>query len=305
MLLSSKINPDKYDRVIAVHEQIPEFALYYLFLIQLFNIKKIKKKLVLYIHSSPDENLKLKSTRRAVILNRIQSFLRKFVFELIIVNSRKIQNELNKKETPSEIIYNPLDFEYMDKAASEVDSLNDNVLDLLSKKYFLVVAKVSPVKNLQYVIESFNLVKDKIGENLIILGYVEDYVLYDKLTEYIKKNNLERRIFFPGQQKNPYHFMKNATALICTSFVESFSMAVHEAMYFRTPVVLTKFPGYKEFFSNDNSILIEYNDELPGVLESLSRMEIETISRVENAFEYVKRYSIKNIVDDFSKLLLK
>lgn len=95
--------------------------------------------------------------------------------------------------------------------------------------------------------------------NVIFRPHVEEF------RRYVKRNKLNRHIIMPGFYPNVESFYKMAYAFLQPSFIEGWSIAMNEAMFYGKPMILTRTGGAPEVIEgNDIGILIdnEYGDIL-------------------------------------------
>jgi glycosyltransferase involved in cell wall biosynthesis len=111
----------------------------------------------------------------------------------------------------------------------------------LPQEYFLFVGTIEPRKNLMYMIDAFLLSKKEIGHQhkLVIVG--GKGWKYEHLFQYIKENNLEGDIIFPGYvaDEDLAGVYTGATAFLFASLYEGFGIPLLEAMQCGLPVIAT------------------------------------------------------------------
>jgi glycosyltransferase involved in cell wall biosynthesis len=165
-------------------------------------------------------------TRRAVFASRA-----------VIVPSFSTKKDLLKHyDVPQEKIY--VTYEGVDDmnddgtmpfAASAVDS------------YFLYVGNVYPHKNIDTLIDSFDMIKGNIF--LVLVG--RDNYFYSRLKNKTRGN---KRIIFTGEvnDRELVWLYKHAKATILPSFYEGFGLPAVEAMHAGSPLVVSDIPVFRE-----------------------------------------------------------
>ena len=126
---------------------------------------------------------------------------------------------------------------------------------------FITIALFRPEKRLDILIKSFaKLFKNNPNIVLTIIG---DGAEKDKLTLLSHKLNVNKRINFIGYQKKSAvsDILRNHDAFVLTSEVETFGVAIVEAMSVGLPVVATKCGGPESIVLPETGILVEKNDE--------------------------------------------
>lgn len=92
-----------------------------------------------------------------------------------------------------------------------------------------------------------------------------------ELEQYIRENSLEDSVYLYGFQNNPYTFISNADAVVCSSRYEGFSTVITEALILGKPVVTTDCSGMYELLGDSEYGLITENSE-QGLYEGMKKM---------------------------------
>ncbi|OGH14363.1 MAG: hypothetical protein A2687_01920 [Candidatus Levybacteria bacterium RIFCSPHIGHO2_01_FULL_38_26] len=167
------------------------------------------------------------------------------------------------------------------------------------KNYFLYVGNAYPHKNLERLIEAFNLVchPEALAEGsndikLVLVGK-EDY-FYKRLKEKVKNMGLEKSVLFLGEVSDEELMIlyKNARVLVMPSLMEGFGLPAVEAMANKCLVLASDIPTFREicggvgvYFDPKNSEEIAKN--LIPVLDSGDKYR----DKIEKGFERVKMFS--------------
>ncbi|MBQ2638975.1 glycosyltransferase [Candidatus Saccharibacteria bacterium] len=128
------------------------------------------------------------------------------------------------------VIYNPLDFDRIDKQLKSKPSKKDY------DRYILFCGRLTDQKRPDRAVRAFydsDLYKDY---NMVMIGIGEKE---DETYEQIKGLGMADKIHLLGWKDDIYAWMKGASALICSSDYESFGMVLVEALYCGCPVVST------------------------------------------------------------------
>lgn len=187
----------------------------------------------------------------------------------VIAISNGIQQLLvSKGVDPSKtiLIRNPIDF------SSIRDMAKDSSIDIPNYDYFAFVGRLSKVKNLDLLIDSFSELQKRHSIRLIIIG---DGPEKDKLAEKVKEMNLYDKIIFYGSVSNPYPLMSKAKFIALPSLSEAYPTVVVESLFLGKTVVSTPNPGASEilnygefgYISKDFSVAC-YSDMLHKALEN-------------------------------------
>lgn len=179
----------------------------------------------------------------------------------IIAVSDSVSNLLANISKCLEIktIYNPIDFTLI-KEKSKID-INSNEKYLFNKYVIIMIGRLHKSKDYILAINTFIRIKNKHNFNMIIIGEGQEK---NKITDYIKKCNLENNIFLFGEKTNPYPYLANASIFLSTSLYEGFSINIFEAIILNKYIVTTRsYSTIDNFVTKDlGTIIDERNPEL-------------------------------------------
>ncbi len=98
-------------------------------------------------------------------------------------------------------------------------------------------------KNIITLIKAFELIKDEISEDLILIGNVPDRVKY--LKDYVAEHNLENRVRFTGfvSDEEKDKLFRGCALYVNPTLYEGFGMTAVEAMIFKIPTLVSKIPA--------------------------------------------------------------
>jgi len=217
----------------------------------------------------------------------------------IICVSNATKNDLIREygipDKKSIVIYNPFDFDAISKKA-DIILENDIFLNLIGKRYIVVVARLEVQKNHLFLIET---IKNYLIENNIKLVFVGGGSNYTKLKDYIFKSQLENFVHLTNYETNPYPYIKNASLLVHPARFEGFGLVLIEALYLGIPVVSMNFDAAFEIL--DNSKLGEIVSDSETLL--LAIKNFESIPKPDKLQIYNK-YNLSNIVEQYESLFL-
>lgn len=110
--------------------------------------------------------------------------------------------------------------------------------------YFCTMARLAPEKGLEKILYVANALKhDGYRFRWLILG---DGPLRQQLEEQIQLQQLEDTVCLKGIYENPFPYLKNSMAYICTSNGESLGLSVAEAQLLSVPVIACDSSGIRE-----------------------------------------------------------
>ncbi|MFK5603925.1 glycosyltransferase family 4 protein [Haloferax volcanii] len=202
----------------------------------------------------------------------IHGLYRKYLMPLGIRNSKaivtvsnfskqEISRELGVREEKIHVVYNGVDEFYMQDSGSEAFDLPE--------EYFLYVGAMNPRKNVQGLIESYNLVKDDVPHDLVLIG-PNNKSVYKKF----ELADLSERIHTPGYlpQSQLKYAYENADLFLFPSLYEGFGLPPLEAMACGTPVISSNRSALPEILG-ENAILIDPkspNEIANAILQSVN-----------------------------------
>lgn len=200
---------------------------------------------------------------------------------------------------PSErylVIPNLIDIERIKQMAGDVSpysSLKDTLI-------LVTVGRLSSEKHIDNVpLAARSLISKGISQfRWYIIGDGEEY---DHIEQIIREQHVTDNVVLLGSKVNPYPYMKFANILVHTSYVESQSITVLEAMTLNVPCVVCKSLGPMEFMEDGkNGVLVGQGaEELAKGVKIMKEMNnLETI--IQNASKLVsQRFSSQVIVSKF------
>ncbi|MEI9917929.1 MAG: glycosyltransferase [Bacteroidota bacterium] len=135
--------------------------------------------------------------------------------------------------------------------AKSMEPLPGEWQSLLLNNFVIVThCRFAPQKNLRSLIHIISKLNDIDKLKFVLIGDGEQR---NELIELSKKLNvkLEERIFFVGQQKNPFPWLRHSSLYVLTSLWEGFPLSLCEAIACGLPVVVADCPtGPKEILDS-------------------------------------------------------
>jgi len=212
---------------------------------------------------------------------------------------KDIQNLFNF-ENPHIVINNPYDIrEILKHSNQEITEFDFNK----NKKYLISVGRLIKLKRHYDSIEVLLKLPEKV--ELIILG---DGTERENLIKLTKKLNLEKRVHFLGQVKNPYKYMKKADIFISCSESEGFPNVLVEAMICGIPIISSDcISGPREILGNNKyGLLFNVGDKI-ALLNNI-KLLLNNIDIYDKYIQKAKKRSldfrIEIILPKYKKVLL-
>ncbi|CAM4446224.1 glycosyltransferase [Flavobacterium terrigena] len=242
---------------------------------------------------------------------KLKSYLPKntFLAKLLYKNCQHfitVSNGINDKVSskykfiPSQILYNPIDFENISEKANEpisddfqyvlsAGSMNKNVkqFDKLIECY---AKSVLPSKNIK----------------LLILG---EGKLKNKWIKLVESLNLQDLVIFKGNVKNPFRYYKNALFTISSSKYEGMPMVLLESLACKTPIISWDYTsGPSEIISHKNNGLLVENQNSEKLIEAINLFVSDNnlyLHCKDSALTSVKQFSLETIGAEWLKVFEK
>lgn len=137
--------------------------------------------------------------------------------------SEMLSQDFNMKDPFVRVINNPIDINNIDRDSRLLFTHLDR-----PSKYVTFVGRMTPVKNLKFLIDSFYLFLKKHNDFSLIL--VGDGYERKELEEYAEIKGLKDKICFVGVQANPFPYIYNSELLLLPSLSEAYPTVLIEAM---------------------------------------------------------------------------
>lgn len=168
-------------------------------------------------------------------------------------------------------VYNPIDLSKANIDANNNIELTDFEKELIKKPYIVSLCRLNKVKGCHEIIEAVKILRDKgIKINFYMVG---DGKEKEHLISLIKKYSLEEQIYILGIKRNPFIWLKNATAFVHASYGEGLPNVLIEAMAVNTPIVAYDCPTGPNDILNagDCGVLIEMGN-IPELSKGIEKI---------------------------------
>lgn len=148
----------------------------------------------------------------------------------------------------------------------QLKDLSESYTIIEELPYFCTLARLAPEKGIDRIIYASNILKNE-GFNFkcLIFG---DGLLKKDLQHQIKSLNLEQTVILMGSLINPYPYLRNSIAYVCSSLGESLCLSIYEALLLSIPVVACQSTGTSEILKDGMLGYLVSNDKY-GVLDGM------------------------------------
>ena len=239
---------------------------------------------------------------------KLKSYLPKnaFLAKLLYRNCQQfitVSQGINDKVTskydfiPSNLIYNPIDFE----------SISDKATEVISEDFQYVLSVGSMNKN----VKQFDKLIDCYAKSalpsknikLIILG---EGKLKNKWIKLAESLNLQEMILFKGNVKNPFRYYKNALFTISTSKYEGMPMVLLESLACETPIISWDYAsGPNEIITHESNGLLIENQNTEKLIVAMNQFVSDNnlyLQCKQNTLSSVKQFSLDAIGAEWVKV---
>lgn len=220
------------------------------------------------------------SVRKANKIIAITSFVKDEILKYYNLNIDKI-----------DIIYNG--FNNFGKQTINYDNISNIIINYGKKNYILTVSTISPRKNIDGLIKAFNLIKEELDYNLIVVG--KNGWLYESVVNLVNDLNLKDRVIFTGAvNDDELKFLyKNSNVFIYPSFYEGFGLPPLEAMSYGIPCIVSNTTCIPEVVGNAAVLVNPYNiEEIKNEIINIANIDSEYKNIIsKKSMEQIKKYS--------------
>lgn len=251
----------------------------------------IKKKIV-WIHNSIP-NLKKKESKIKRFGKRLEKYDR--VVAICDEMKEEIENIYPNLKGKVSRIYNPFNFERIEKLMEDERELTKEQKKMLKEDYCIAIARLDNIqKDFLTLIRAYKFVKESgIQDKLYIIG---DGPSKEEIISEIKKLSLEENIKLIGLSKNPYIWLKNSKLFVHSSKYEGLPTVLIEALICNKMIISSNCPtGPKEILKNEScGKLFEV-----GNIKELGDYLIEFLANKNNRELYEKNVILRK--EEFNK----
>ena len=297
------------------------FSFFVIFLMSFFPLKKLiseRKPDYIVIHlitSLPLILLMLFNFETKFIL-RISglpklTLFRKFIWRnalkkihLVTCPTLKTQEYILKQNLVSkdkiELLYDPV------INVREIQKKRNEKLSIpLQDDYYCAIGRLTKQKNFMFLCKAFKKVINKYPNiRLLIIGEGEQKKF---LTDYIKKNNLEKNIFLIGFLDNIFYILSKSKGFILSSLWEDPGFVIVEAAFCKVPIISSDCDnGPKELIKDSiNGILFKSNNTENFLVKFDEFIKLKKNSNkfLLNNLKMSKKFTLFNHYLSFKKIL--
>jgi len=209
--------------------------------------------------------------------------------DLIIAQTKAMKKEINQifniPQNKIVVLTNPIDMRYInDNVKSANNPYNNKKINIIAS------GKLKKQKGYDFLIRSFyNVMKNNRQFLLHILGEDDDNGIHkQELISLSKKLGIADNVVFHGFISNPFPYYKYADLFVLSSKWEGLPNVILEALYLKTPIVVTDCnPYFHEILEEGkNGFIVNYGDEKTFADRIMKYKELNVDSEVINIPDY-------------------
>ena len=182
---------------------------------------------------------------------------------------------------------------------------NEKLSIPIQDDYYCAIGRLTKQKNFMFLCKAFKKVINKYPNiRLLIIGEGEQKKF---LTDYIKKNNLEKNIFLIGFLDNIFYILSRSKGFILSSLWEDPGFVLVEAAFCKVPIISSDCDnGPKELIKdNINGILFKSNniENFLVKFDEIIKLKKNSNKLLLNNLKMSKKFTLFNHYLNFKKIL--
>jgi glycosyltransferase involved in cell wall biosynthesis len=234
----------------------------------------INQRLMLISPFFPKIRFVIRNNNYIYTLSRLKRFALKLTYQLatcIIAQNKEMKDELvaiGIKSDRIKVIQNILDRDTIDMKATELSPFPDD-----KKVRFVAAGRFCREKGFDLLLKAFSRVLvENPNSELYILG-ATDYgggAYFNELKGIVQSTGMEDNVVFTGYTKNPYRYIRNATAFVLSSRVEGLPNVLIESQYLGTPAAAIKcIPIIERIIEEGTNGYLAEPEDITGLAEAM------------------------------------
>lgn len=208
--------------------------------------------------------------------------------------ARDLESRLGLRTGKVKTIYNPVVDSRLIFQANE--SFNHPWFQKGTPPVFLAMGRLTQQKDFATLIKAFSILRSNKVARLMIIGEGE---LRGELEHLIEKLGIAKDVAISGFVKNPYVYMKNASAFVMSSRWEGLGNVLIEAMACGCPVISTDCPyGPREILAAGKYGILVPIEDVFTLSYAMSKV-LETPIRTELLIRRANYFSVRRSVSKY------
>ena len=228
----------------------------------------------------------------------------------IISPSIDVKNELIRYGVKRPITVVPTGIDNVNFSMEVKEDIREKLGIKKDEKVFIFVGRLGKEKNIDFLMDSFKILKDKRKDKIKLL-LVGDGPYREQLIEKSKNLKIDKDVIFAGyvHREEIAGYYKSADIFVFSSLTETQGLVVLEAMASSIPVVAVKASGVEDMvvdgvsgYLTENSIE-DFNDKIERMLDFDKERERIIENGVLRAAEFSPKEIIKKLVEIYEQLI--
>jgi glycosyltransferase involved in cell wall biosynthesis len=263
-------------------------------------ISGLKNRIIIFCTFRTHRTSQLKSsTFQGILYDKIAFMLYRFA-DLLIANSysvaQDIEHSKNYRPNTIKVVHNPAwsnKFLDLSNSKAPITMFNNNSLP-----FIISAGRLTPEKDYQTLLYGFNMLRNKMDVNLLILGAGEEK---QEIENTISKLRLEGRVILMGFVTNPFPYFRQASLFVHAVRWEGFGNVLVEALGIGLPIVASVAPGgIKEVLSNG-----KYGELVPVGDDKQLAIAMEKMLSSPPTVEYQQKGAKEFTIEKSAERLIK
>ena len=223
-------------------------------------------------------------------------------FDRILCVSESVKEAFEQKlfsDASVCVQYNPVDEKYILQQAEETLSMQRPENELLLG----TVGRLEQQKGYPRLLKCVKKLYDE--GHRFTLWIIGKGSQQEELEQYVHENDLGDVVKLLGFHKNPYKYLNQCDAFICSSYAEGFSTAATESLILRKPVFTVECAGMQELIGDsDSGVIVPNTDEaLYDLMEKLVSGQFDLAQYTQAAKKRGQDFSMSTRIAEIDSIL--
>ena len=223
-------------------------------------------------------------------------------FDRILCVSESVKEAFEQKlfsDASVCVQYNPVDEKYILQQAGEALSVQRPENGLLLG----TVGRLEQQKGYPRLLKCAKRLRDE--GHRFTLWIIGKGSQQEEFEQYVHENDLGDVVKLLGFHKNPYKYLNQCDAFICSSYVEGFSTAATESLILGKPVFTVECAGMQELIGDsDSGVIVPNTDEaLYGLMEKLVSGQFDLAQYTQAAKKRRQDFSMSTRIAEIDNIL--
>ena len=242
------------------------------------------------------------------VVFKVKQFIYKWVIKIAASKSLEVITPSNYvKEDLMDFSHQPAKkFHVTYESADKIKGKAEPVKKLVGKKFLMYTGRPTPHKNLDRLIEAYELIKIKYPDLYLVLAGKKDFN-YEQTEKAVKAKGIKNVVFTDFVSEGELRWLyEHCEAYVVPSLSEGFGLPGLEAMIHGAPVISSNATCLPEIYGNAAQYFDPLNIE--DMADSINKVLSDSRLRdylVERGFKQVEKYSWRRMAEETLKVYEK